>query len=472
MKPNSDHERAWRKNRVVASVLVSFGFFLCSMICIAVLAIVLGIVDRNDIRLLEKWMFIQLGAGLLFATLSGYVCRRIAGNFRVPLYYASGLFTLGLLETIELMRYIDTGLTDVARWPVLSAPVVTAFGVLLGAWRPGSSISKITGGISTIFRLASPIMVLVTASLLAIFILPRLEGDAGIFSAALTLDFTLVVPALVYVFAVRTGRLPLIALVPVFVAGYAMANLTIPHQHQDVLAMIRFVIIPAEAALVIYLTVAARRSLKSMPATGDFVTQFRTVAQDVLKNRIPADIFTTELSLFYHAFRKSGKEVDGGFTVHRRVGYVAIVVALIVAIAVETLAVHFFVARWSVVLAWVMTGLSIYSIVWLVGDCRALMSRLTRFSVDRLLFRFGLRWEADIRLSNINAVEVITSGRDLPFIITLSGNPNIWVSFYDSVEFVGLYGIRKKATSLALRLDDPIAFRNELQMRIDPSHGI
>lgn len=471
MKPNSDHERGLRKNRVVASVLVSLSFFILSMICIAVLAIVLGIIDRNDSRFLEKWMFIQLGAGLLFATLSGYVCRRMAGSVRGPLYYASGLFTLGLLEAIELMRYIDTGITDVAPWAVLSAPVVAAIGVLLGAWRPGS-FSGILNGVSTIFHLALPIMVLVLASLLAMFVLPSLKGDAEIISAALTLDFTVVVPALFYVFAVRTGRLPLIALVPVFVAGYTLANLMIPHQHQNALDLIRFVIIPAEAAIVIYLVVAVRRSLKSMSAKGDFVTQFRAVAQDVLKNRIPADIFTTELSLFYHAFRKSQKKVDGGFTVHHRVGYVAIVVALILAIAVETLAVHFFVVRWSVVLAWVLTGLSIYSIVWLLGDCRALMSRLTCFSGDRLLLRFGLRWEADIQLSNINAVEIITSGRGLPFIITLSGNPNIRVSFHDSVEFVGLYGIRKKATLLALRLDDPIAFRNELQMRIDPTHGI
>lgn len=468
MKSNSEHEKNC-KNRLFAPILVSFGFFLISMICIAVLAIVFGIIDRNNSRWLEKWLFIQLGTGFLFATISGYFCRRMTGNFRGPLYYASGLFTLGLVEAIELMRYIST---DVERWSALSAPVIAAIGVLLGARSRGNFFSRNPVNVSIILRLALPIMVLATASLLAMFVLPRVEGEVGVFSAALTLDFTLVVPALVYIFVIRTGRLPLITLVPVFVAGYAMANLTIPHQHQEALDMIRFLIIPAEAALVTYLVVAARRSLKSISATSDFVTQFRTVAYDVLKNRIPADIFTTELSIVHHAFRKSRKEDDEGFTVHRRVGYVAIVVALIIAIAVETLAVHFFVARWSVALAWVLTGISIYSIIWLLGDCRAIMSRLTHFSGDRLLFRFGLRWEADIQLSNINAVEIITSGRYLPFILALSGNPNIQVLFRDSVEFIGLYGIRKKVTSLALRLDDPIAFRNELQKKIDSTHGI
>lgn len=180
MKSNSEHEKNC-KNRLFAPILVSFGFFLISMICIAVLAIVFGIIDRNNSRWLEKWLFIQLGTGFLFATISGYICRRMTGNFRGPLYYASGLFTLGLVEAIELMRYIST---DVERWSALSAPVIAAIGVLLGAWSRGNFFSRNPVNVSIILRLALPIMVLATASLLAMFVLPRVEGEVGVFSGS------------------------------------------------------------------------------------------------------------------------------------------------------------------------------------------------------------------------------------------------------------------------------------------------
>lgn len=449
--------------RLIAAILVSFGFFLISMVCVLVLAIVSGIIDRRDDRWLEKWIPIQLGAGFLFAGLSGYICRRVAGHFRASLYYMFSILILGLIESFEIMRYLPESETDNIRWGILSAPVVTALGILFGAWRPGNlNIAS-----SAVFRLALPLVVLATASLLAMFVLPQLE-EAEIFSAALTFDFTLVVPALVYIFAVRPGKLPVIALVPVFVAGYALAHLTIPDQHHGILDWIRFVIIPAEATLVVYLVAAARRSLKNVSERGDFVTHFRVIATDVLKRRVPADIFTTEVSLFYHAFRKPRKKIAGGYTVHRQVGYAAIAACLMLVILVETLAIHFLVAQWNTIIAWLLTGLSIYFFVWLLGDCRALMSRLTCFSDNRLQFRFGLRWEADIRLSNIATVETVVSSKDLPFVITLSGNPNILLLFHEPVEFVGLYGIRKKATSLAVRLDDPVAFCNEIKKRSNP----
>jgi len=73
------------------------------------------------------------------------------------------------------------------------------------------------------------------------------------------------------------------------------------------------------------------------------------------------------------------------------------------AILVETVAVHMLVRQASPISAWILTGLSCYALLWLVGDFRALRSRLTVVAGGSLRFRMGLRWELDVSLSDIDS---------------------------------------------------------------------
>ena len=89
--------------------------------------------------------------------------------------------------------------------------------------------------------LATPPAVLAAAVLIALVALPGLAtvGDQQVLAAALAVDFTLVLPAAVAWFWVRTGRVPWLVLIPTFVVGYAAASLTLPAGQQGALQLIK-----------------------------------------------------------------------------------------------------------------------------------------------------------------------------------------------------------------------------------------
>ena len=220
----------------------------------------------------------------------------------------------------------------------------------------------------------------------------------------------------------------------------------------------------AEVGLVAYLVIAARRAVAALPGDEtDAVTRFRLAARKVLRSRPLGDVLTTEVMIVWCAVgrpRPPG-QADGAFTVHRTSSYVPVLVAIAMALIVETVAVHFLVRLHSIALAWTLTILSLYTLLWLIGDYRALVARPIRVTATHLRFRYGLRWEADIPR------EVIANPQVLPpalgptpkekgrLVASLPGGPNLGLQLVQPVEALGLYGRRKTITELRVRVDAP-----------------
>jgi hypothetical protein len=68
--------------------------------------------------------------------------------------------------------------------------------------------------------------------------------------------------------------------------------------------------------------------------------------------------------------------------------------ALCGVIAVETAALHLLLWTWHPWLAWTLTALSLWTIVWLIGDYRAIGARPVVLEADALLVRLGRRFHA------------------------------------------------------------------------------
>jgi hypothetical protein len=286
-------------------------------------------------------------------------------------------------------------------------------------------------------------------------------AEERLVAAAVALDLTITAPALVYLLLVRTGRMRWTVLLPMVVIGYALAAATIPQAHQGVLTPFRVLAIPAEIGLVTYLVLAARKAVAGLPGgEADIATRFRLAAERALPSRVAAGVFTTEAMLLYYALRWRRQSRDAGaFTVHREAAWLPLLFALGMALIAETVAVHFLVRQWSPIAAWVLTGLSLYALLWLVGDTRALVSRPIRVTATHLRFRFGMRWEADIPLERIVEVRSLpasddTTSREQRLTAVLLGEPNLRLRLKEPVEVLGLYGWRKRVVELRLRVDD------------------
>lgn len=328
-------------------------------------------------------------------------------------------------------------------------------------------------------RYGAPLAVLAGATALAAFFLPLVrDGRAAQVANALALDFTVTFPLLVYLLLVRSKRLPWIVLVPAFAAGYGLAAATLPAEHRWVLSAMEWLLLPAEAGLVVWLVILTRRAIRSRPHhEGDAATRFRGIAREVLGRRIPADILATEVLLLYYAFRRRRQDPErtGGYTLHREAAYLNVLIGLGFVMVIEIFAAHVLLRLWSPVAAWILTGLSLYAIVWLIGDLRAITSRRVRITQERLEVRLGLRWEADVPIDEIEEVEPLDppvgkAGRDV-LTVALLGQANTLLTLRKPAEVTGMYGLRRVVKGIRLRVDDSQAFREELARRLTTRQG-
>jgi hypothetical protein len=143
--------------------------------------------------------------------------------------------------------------------------------------------------------------------------------------------------------------------------------------------------------------------------------------------------------------------------------------ALCGVIAVETAALHLLLMSRHPWIAWTLTALSLWTVVWLIGDYRAIGARPVVLESDALLVRLGRRFQAKVPLSEIARVEA-PSWREVPAkgspgYLKLSGpaSPNVLLTFARPVEFRGPAGIRRSFTRVGLRLDRPADFLRSLE---------
>jgi hypothetical protein len=458
--------------------LIAGGLVLLSiMALVAGAAVALGWfafdgAGRPDLR---RWLQLEIAAGSLASVLAGAVSRRVAGSSRGPALLAWFVLGIGLLEAAAITALADAARVQApGRWPWV-APFAGSLGVLCGGWladrRAGIAHPRARVTRGEALRYALPIAVLASAALLARHALPGLEGaDLQVASVALSFDLTVTVPGLVYLLLVRTRRAPWIVLLPAFALGYALALATIPPGQRTLLDALRWGIVPAELALLSYLVVAGRRALRAAPATaGDFATRVRGAARAALKARVPADILATEVAILHHALRvgRAAREGAGDYTSHRGTGYGSIVLGLVLLLLVEVFPLHVLVSRWSDAAAWVLTALSLYALLWLVGDLRAMSARPTRLWPERLSVRLGLRWEAEIPIETIDRVEAVGSDPIEPgsdrLVLTLVGPPNVRLRLNAPVEVTGMYGIRRTTRDLWLQVDRVSEFREAVR---------
>lgn len=278
---------------------------------------------------------------------------------------------------------------------------------------------------------------------------------------AVTVDLTVTLTALWYLLVVRGRGWPALTTAPVFLASTGIAGLVLPEGRQGALEAFHWLAIPVELLLLGTIAVRARRARTSFRrSAGDLYDRIRVAARSVAPGRA-ADAMAYEVAILVHAFARRLSPVEPGpgeraITSHRTAAYGTVVLGLGIVVAVEAVAVHFLLRMWSPTAAWVLTGLSIYSVVWLVGDWRAIRARPSVVGRGLLRLRLGIRWEVDVPRAAIESVEPgLVEDADLK--LTLPAAKGVTLRLHEPVEAIGPYGIRRRARSIALALDDPDA---------------
>ncbi len=251
-----------------------------------------------------------------------------------------------------------------------------------------------------------------------------------LFSAAVAFDLV-AVPALL---AWLTGALrPWTAAM----AGAALVGTLLPGIH------VRWLTAPAE--LVVFWLLLRKLSSGS----GDLIDRLRAALPDTLLTRVAI----TEVTLLWYGLFSWRRTPPPGFTAHRRAGLVAIDAALLLAVAAEAIPLHFWLhGGWRLG----ATLLHAYSALWLLGDLQALRLRPITIEGCALHLRIGLRWEARLQLSAIKSAGAPTIPEDA-LRVGVIGSPNLVLRFSEPQTLRGLFGIERRASAIALLVDDPAA---------------
>jgi hypothetical protein len=226
--------------------------------------------------------------------------------------------------------------------------------------------------------------------------------------------------------------------------------------------LIERIAILAELALLALLAFRLRRLVSSYRVRRSehaYATDaLREALADTVGPRLGGLLFT-ELALTWYAFAGWGRArtrhplgtVHSGY---RHGGYPAILGAVVMAVIVETAAVHFLLGLWIGAWVWIPTFLGAYSLVWLLGDFNAARQCPSMVTADAILIRTGLRWRAEVPLQRVVALHSSPPEGD-SLAVTMIGKPNRWLECAEDITVHGPFGIRRTARILGLGLDDP-----------------
>jgi hypothetical protein len=294
-------------------------------------------------------------------------------------------------------------------------------------------------------------------------------------SVGLTLDLLVTVPAAFWLLVVRPRRLPWYAVLPAVVAGAYVGRLALPADERGLLVALRFLVAPAELWLLGWGGLRAWRLLRSgAHPRGDVLAAVRAALGEIVRYPRVADVVAAEVAVFWYAllsWRAEPSVASGAraFTQHRKSGTMGLVGALAAACMVETAVVHLLVSGWSAKAAWLLTALSVYGVLWLVGIARSILLRPTVVSADALTVRIGMLSEAVVPLARIASVTELrgaaTVARRAPGYLHASifAAPRLMIELSEPVEARGLYGNRKQVTRIGLLVDEPRALAEALR---------
>jgi hypothetical protein len=278
-------------------------------------------------------------------------------------------------------------------------------------------------------------------------------------------DLVVVVPLAWYLLAVRWGGLRKLSLVPVVLASVAGAALALPQDRALLGQFLEALAVPYEIGLFGWIALRVWRSSRRSRGTDDMAERLREVAREVLPVRRAADMLAFEIAVLYYSlfsWRARPRVAPGGeaFTYHRKSAYGALLFALGMVTLAEVAPVHILLTRWSAVAAWVVSGLSVYGMLWFVADWRAARLRPVLLDEDALWIRTGLRWSARIPRERIAGVHrKLPPGAGPSLRAALPGASPLWIELTEIVSVTGPYSIERRARWIGVAVDDAERFQ-------------
>ncbi|MCF7560402.1 hypothetical protein L3X39_07115 [Sabulilitoribacter multivorans] len=294
-----------------------------------------------------------------------------------------------------------------------------------------------------------------------------------VLSIGVTFDLLLTVP-LMYLLLIRKTNIPKTTVIPLLILSIIICTLILPTENQYYLNLFKTWVLPiVEISVLSYVIYNVRKGIKryklNKTDSFDFFTTLKQTCYELLPKGIVMPI-VTEIAVFYYGFIYWKKRYlkNNEFSYHKNSGTIALLLAIILIVAVETFVLHILLIKWSSIAAWILTFLSIYSGIQILGFLKSILKRPISIERNKLYLRYGIMTETTIDLRDIDTIEI--SSKDIELnkdtrklsILGALESHNIIIHLKKENELIGLYGIKRKYKNIALYIDDKIKFENQI----------
>lgn len=295
-------------------------------------------------------------------------------------------------------------------------------------------------------------------------------------SFGILMDFLITIPV-IYFLLIRKSNIPKITTLYVFIAGLLIAGLIIPIEHQELLSRIKYFAIPTieicVISFVIFKMTKLGSSLKKENGL-DFYDKILSASAQVFPGRV-GKLLASEIAVFYYLFAKVKKEkTNEEYSYFKKSGITSMICVLIFIIIVETIAIHLLLENWNPTVAWILTGLSLYTLIQITAILRSLKHRL--ISIDHenkmLHLKYGFACQTSIPFNQIKGIEktrrTISDSKNHVslslFDMLDSKNLDIYLKEENTIQ--RLYGIEKPYTSISIFVDELETFAEAIEKLI------
>lgn len=299
---------------------------------------------------------------------------------------------------------------------------------------------------------------------------PKFAAENELLSTGILADLLVTAP-LVYLLAIRKSDVSKLTVIRVFIIELLFASIIL-HAHSGVvLKFIKTWISPMIELYVVSVVcrkfyVANKKAKASDTDRIDFLLHCRSVVFDVFGNRKIANVISSEVAVIYYAlFGKKEKCIDykTRFTSYKENGLLLILGVVLFVFLIETSGVHFLLSIWNSTVAWIITGVSLYTCLQLFAHIRAIKARPVIIRKDSFEVHHGLAGDAFFEFQNIEKIELSNKkpgGRQAVKISLLSGleNHNVVVYLKTPIEVTKVFGIKRSSDTVLFFVDRPKEF--------------
>jgi hypothetical protein len=293
----------------------------------------------------------------------------------------------------------------------------------------------------------------------------------------ITVDLVLIIP-FVYFLLIRKSKIPKTTVVPILIIGIVIGSVFLPEENQTYLTFFKNWILPlVELSVITFIIVRVRGVVKKYKTLKqervDFFSAVKNACHEILPDKLVAP-FATEVAVFYYGFF-SWKKIDTNkneFTYHKESGTLGLMGGVILIILIETVGLHFLLSKWSELLGWVFTILSLYTLIQVFGIAKSLTKRPIVINASSVFLKYGIANEVNLLFEDIESIELSKKEVEkdpLTKRLSLLGEleeHNVIIKLKLENELIGIYGFRKKFKTLLLHIDEPLEFKNQMEKMI------